>query len=141
MRSGRGVGHVWRRCRSGGSSAIAKQQNDFETMYAVSIKCAGPRPSTGYLAIPKKPGKYPTTVSLHGYGHTYPNKGHVVHPVSGGGDKIAFYFSPHGYELSANRNIMTSFTARFARAARRSVSTRSRTPIPRLPISAVTPIA
>ncbi len=78
---------------------IAKQQNDFETMYAVSIKCAGPRPSTGYLAIPKKPGKYPTTVSLHGYGHTYPNKGHVVHPVSGGGDKIAFYFSPHGYEL------------------------------------------
>lgn len=78
---------------------IAKQQNDFETMYAVSIKCAGPRPSTGYLAIPKKPGKYPITVSLHGYGHTYPNKGHVVHPVSGGGDKIAFYFSPHGYEL------------------------------------------
>ena len=78
---------------------IEKQWNDIETMYAVSIKCAGPRPSTGYLSIPKKPGKYPIYVSVHGYGHTYPNKGHVVHPISGKGKQIAFYFSPHGYEL------------------------------------------
>ena len=68
-------------------------------VYAVSIKCAGPRPSTGYLSVPKKPGKYPVRVSFHGYGHTYPNKGHVVSPISGSGDAIYFNFSPHGYEL------------------------------------------
>ena len=68
-------------------------------VYAVSIKCAGPRPSTGYLTVPKKPGKYPVRVSFHGYGHTYPNKGHVVSPISGSGDAIYFNFSPHGYEL------------------------------------------
>ena len=68
-------------------------------VYAVSIKCAGPRPSTGYLSVPKKPGKYPVRVSFHGYGHRYPNKGHVVNPIIGSGDTIYFNFSPHGYEL------------------------------------------
>ena len=68
-------------------------------VYAVSIKCAGPRPSTGYLSVPKKPGKYPVKVSFHGYGHTYPNKGHVVKPIIGSDDTIYFNFSPHGYEL------------------------------------------
>ena len=68
-------------------------------VYAVSIKCAGPRPSTGYLSVPKKPGKYPVKVSFHGYGHSYPNKGHVVSPIYGSGDAIYFNFSPHGYEL------------------------------------------
>ena len=68
-------------------------------VYAVSIKCAGPRPSTGYLSVPKKPGKYPVRVSFHGYGHRYPNKGHVVSPISGSGDAIYFNFSPHGSEL------------------------------------------
>ena len=68
-------------------------------VYAVSIKCAGPRPSTGYLSVPKKPGKYPVKVSFHGYGHTYPNKGHVVKPIVGSDDTIYFNFSPHGYEL------------------------------------------
>ena len=68
-------------------------------VYAVSIKCAGPHPSTGYLSVPKKPGKYPVKVSFHGYGHTYPNKGHVVSPIVGSDDTIYFNFSPHGYEL------------------------------------------
>ena len=68
-------------------------------VYAVSIKCAGPRPSTGYLSVPKKSGKYPVKVSFHGYGHTYPNKGHVVKPIVGSDDTIYFNFSPHGYEL------------------------------------------
>ena len=68
-------------------------------VYAVSIKCAGPRPSTGYLSVPKKPGKYPVRVSFHGYGHRYPNKGHVVSPIIGSSDTIYFNFSPHGYEL------------------------------------------
>lgn len=68
-------------------------------MFAVSIKCAGPRPSTGYLTVPSVPGKYPISVSFHGYGHTYPNKGHVVAPIGGNGKTIHFNFSPHGYEL------------------------------------------
>ena len=68
-------------------------------IYAVSIKCAGAHPSTGYLTIPDKPGKYPVRVSFHGYGHTYPNKGHVISPAVGDGANIWFKFSPHGYEL------------------------------------------
>ena len=68
-------------------------------VYAVSIKCAGAHPSTGYLTIPDKPGKYPVRVSFHGYGHTYPNKGHVISPSVGDAASIVFKFSPHGYEL------------------------------------------
>lgn len=67
-------------------------------VFAVSIKCAGPRPSTGYLSVPKKPGKYPVQVFFHGYGHSYPNRGHVVSPIVRSGS-ICFNFSPHGYEL------------------------------------------
>ena len=76
-----------------------KDRSKTENIYAVSIKCAGPRPSTGYLTVPKRPGKYPIKVSFHGYGHTYPNKGHIIHPIIGKGDSIQFYFTPHGYEL------------------------------------------
>ncbi|MBR4653694.1 MAG: acetylxylan esterase [Kiritimatiellae bacterium] len=65
---------------------------------AVSIMCAGPRPSTGYLSIPEGKGRLPIRVFFHGYGHTYPNKGHVVAPVYNN-DAICFNFSPHGYEL------------------------------------------
>lgn len=68
-------------------------------VYAVSIKCAGAHPSTGYLTIPDKPGKYPVRVSFHGYGHSYPNKGHVISPHVGDAANIWFIFSPHGYEL------------------------------------------
>ena len=76
-----------------------KSPSDREKAYAVSIACAGPRPSTGYLTVPVKPGKYPVRVSFHGYGHTYPNKGHVVSPIAGDGRTVWFNFSPHGYEL------------------------------------------
>ena len=68
-------------------------------VYAVTIKCAGARPSTGWLTVPSKPGKYPISVAFHGYGHSYPNKGHVVTPLSTDGKTIRFNFSPHGYEL------------------------------------------
>ena len=68
-------------------------------VYAVSIKCAGAHPSTGYLTIPDKPGRFPVKVAFHGYGHTYPNKGHVISPTAGDGANIWFIFSPHGYEL------------------------------------------
>ena len=40
-------------------------------LYKVSITCAGPRPSTGYLSIPEAPGKYPATVGFHGYGASW----------------------------------------------------------------------
>ncbi len=68
--------------------------------YAVTIMCAGPRPCTGYMTIPKKPGKYPISVSFHGYGHSGNGKGHVIQsPTSGSATQIYFNFSPHGYEL------------------------------------------
>ena len=84
--------------------AERKELKDYSkvcNVYAVSIKCAGAHPSTGYLSIPKTPGKYPIYVSFHGYGHTYPNKGHVVSPIADNRakDRIWFNFSPHGYEL------------------------------------------
>ena len=68
-------------------------------VYEVSIACAGPRPSTGYLTKPAKPGKYPIVVDFHGYGHTYPNKGYVVKPTYWGNNVVCFHCSPHGYEL------------------------------------------
>ena len=68
-------------------------------VYAVTIKCAGPRPSTGYLSIPDEPGKKRITVYFHGYGHSYPNKGHVISPVLNRTEGMCFNFSPHGYEL------------------------------------------
>ena len=68
-------------------------------VYAVTIKCAGPRPSTGYLSIPEGTEKMPITVFFHGYSHAYPNRGHVVSPVMSKADGICFNFSPHGYEL------------------------------------------
>ncbi|MCQ2395921.1 MAG: acetylxylan esterase, partial [Kiritimatiellae bacterium] len=76
-----------------------KPWNKDVRMFAVSIKCAGAHPSTGWLTVPAAPGKYPISVSFHGYGHTYPNKGHVVSPITGDGKTIWFNFSPHGYEL------------------------------------------
>ena len=72
--------------------------DDFK-VYAVSIKCAGANPSTGYLTMPAKKGKYPVVVAFHGYGHTYPNKGHVISPTTGDRERMWFIFSPHGYEL------------------------------------------
>ena len=68
-------------------------------IYAVSIRCAGAHPSTGWLTVPSTPGKYPILVSFHGYGHTYPDRGHVVQPIVGDGKTICYAFSPHGYEL------------------------------------------
>ena len=91
-------------------------------VYAVSIKCAGAHPSTGYLTIPDKPGKYPVRVSFHGYGHIYPNKGTAMN-------------------LVGSQNIMMSYSARSARAGVPSALTRSRMPIRRQAISAATPIA
>ena len=76
-----------------------KDRSAKANVYAVSIKCAGPRPSTGYLAVPKKPGRYPIKVSFHGYGHRYPGSGHVISPPAGDDKCIYFNFSPHGYEL------------------------------------------
>ena len=69
------------------------------SVYAVSIKCAGPRPSTGYLTVPKKPGKFPVSILFHGYGHRYPNRGYVIKPNVNCSQSILFVFSPHGYEL------------------------------------------
>ena len=77
---------------------VKSQWKDMK-VFAVSIKCAGPRPSTGYLTMPEKPGKYPVVVDFHGYGHTYPNKGHVIRPTYWGTSTSCCSLAPHGYEL------------------------------------------
>lgn len=78
-------------------------------VFAVSVACAGPRPSTGYLTVPKKPGKYPIVVDFHGYGHTYPGKGYVVKPTYWGDRTISFHCSPHGYELEREKEYYEEF--------------------------------
>ena len=78
-------------------------------VYAVSIACAGPRPSTGYLTVPAKPGKYPIQVDFHGYGHRYPNGGYVISPVYWGDSTICFFCSPHGYELEREKEYYDEF--------------------------------
>lgn len=77
--------------------------------FYVSIACAGARPSTGCLTIPVADGKYPISVSFHGYGHTYPNKGHVVSHIVGDGNTIWFNFSPHGYEMGRESEYYDEF--------------------------------
>lgn len=74
-------------------------------VYAASIDCAGPRPATGYLTVPAKPGKYPIHLSLDGYGYHYTKWPRVV----GGGDLLGFNLNAHGYEIGREDGYYTAF--------------------------------
>ena len=64
-------------------------------VYKFSVPCAGPRPVTGHLTVPKAKGRYPARISFHGYGS------HFVEtiPSSGPGDMITMFINAHGYDL------------------------------------------
>ena len=67
-------------------------------LYKVSVTCAGPRPSTGYLSVPEAPGKYPATVGFHGYGASWgPNATNP--PKKLPTNAIHLLVSAHGFEL------------------------------------------
>ena len=70
-------------------------------LYEVSIPCAGPRPSTGFLSIPAKPGKYPARVHFHGYNASWlPNARNTPKANTLSADSIVLDLSAHGYEFN-----------------------------------------
>ena len=73
-------------------------------VYEVRVDCAGPRPVTGYLTVPKAPGRYRAYVSYHGYGTGYPEA-----PKDGPADRITFNVNAHGYELGRDKAYYDAF--------------------------------
>ena len=72
-------------------------------VFAVSIPCAGPKPATGYLFVPVKPGKYPAKIAFHGYGASWSRKAWGIPDCrKDKGDVIRLVLSAHGYELNRN---------------------------------------
>ena len=69
-------------------------------LYEVSVPCAGPRPATGFLSIPAKPGKYPGRVRFHGYNASWlPGARNTPAPGMLPGDCMLLLLSAHGYEI------------------------------------------
>ena len=65
-------------------------------VYAVSVKCAGPRPVTGFLTVPADAStekRYPAHLTFEGYGERIP-----VPPKNGPGGEIRFLVNAFGYE-------------------------------------------
>lgn len=78
-------------------------------VYAVKVACAGPRPVTGYLSIPKaiegKKGSYGALVRFDGYSRTS-----VQQPMkSGPKGVIVFHVNAHGYELGRDAAYYKAF--------------------------------
>ena len=70
-------------------------------LYEVSVPCAGPRPATGFLSVPTKPGKYPARVHFHGYNASWlPDARNTPKPSTLPVDCIKFDLSAHGYEFN-----------------------------------------
>ena len=69
-------------------------------LFAISVPCAGGRPSTGHLSVPAAPGCYPAQIHFHGYNnswseHAYkPLKAETLHA-----DRVFIDLSAHGFEL------------------------------------------
>ena len=70
-------------------------------LYEVSIPCVGPRPATGFLSIPAKPGKYPGKVRFHGYNASWlPDARNTPYSKSLSNNSIVLLLSAHGYEFN-----------------------------------------
>ena len=82
-----------------------KSSNPKVKVYTFSVSCAGPRPVTGKLTMPAAPGKYPATISFHGYG------AHFIQsiPSTGPEDRIDVFINAHGYELGREEEYYTEF--------------------------------
>ena len=79
---------------------IASGRDDVK-LYEVSIPCAGPRPSTGFLSVPVKPGKYPARVHFHGYNASWlPDARNTPWRGMLPTNCIWLAVSAHGYELN-----------------------------------------
>lgn len=74
-------------------------------LYAVKIDCAGPRPVTGYMTIPKNGAlkSMPACVRFDGYGTT------VQTPLTKGAQEIYFSINAHGYDLERDSQYYKDF--------------------------------
>ena len=83
-----------------------EENADFD-IYAVSVNCAGPRPVTGYLAIPAGAAEKSLSacVNFQGYGIS------VQTPPKGlwNANQIYFEVNAHGYDLGKDRSYYSSF--------------------------------
>jgi len=74
-------------------------------VYRVSVACAGARPVTGHLTVPRRSGRYPARLTLDGYGTSTVEKA----PADGVGDEVVFHINAHGYELGREKEYYAEF--------------------------------
>ena len=79
---------------------------DSLAMFRVKIPCAGPRPVTGLLAVPKAPGKYPARVVFDGYSKV-PTQAHRMMTEG----VVTLHINAHGYELFQDQAYYDAFFA------------------------------
>ncbi len=77
-------------------------------MWAVKISCAGPRPVTGFLGVPEKPGKYPIKIFLQGYSPAEPWTV-APHTWLYSDKEIVFDVNAHGFDLMREDDYYTQF--------------------------------
>ena len=82
-----------------------EKEDSKSKVYTFEVKCAGPRPVTGWYTVPKKEGRFPASIYFHGYG------AHFVQTVPDGGpaDRITMFINAHGYELGREEEYYTEF--------------------------------
>lgn len=89
-----------------GVKEVKVDESAVATVYAVTVPCAGPRPVTGYLSVPKrKDRKHPAVLSMHGYGE---GKIHKPMPARNPGE-LWFDINAHGYELGREKAYYDAF--------------------------------
>lgn len=86
---------------------IASNDGDVR-IWAVSVRCAGARPMTGYLTMPadaSPTNRYPARCTYDGY------SGDMVDtpPHSGAKDKIVLHINAHGWELGREKAYYAEF--------------------------------
>jgi len=92
------------------------QTNKYAKLFAVSVRCAGPRPMTAYMTIPRaafaEGKKYPVHFSFEGY---YAAIGHPKPPIDqlsySHSQAIYLYVNPHGFELGREKEYYQEFRA------------------------------
>lgn len=70
--------------------------HDNGDIFAVRIDCTGPRPVTGYLAIPEKAASKPLPVDVRYFGYSTNKQWQPGNPNK---DKIEFFVNAHGFDL------------------------------------------
>ena len=93
---------------------IPVESNTVARLFQVTVNCAGPRPMTAYMTIPRRAftegKKYPVTLMFEGY---YAALGHPKPPKVGGGVWNGIYVNvnAHGYELGREKEYYQEFRA------------------------------